>query len=113
MKKSTRGAIYSLLICPGAGLWVLGEKKRALVFIIPTVIAAILLLMKIITIAQKEVNIMMETFSINFFLLYSKVHSQIYHDPSIRNILWFLLAAIILSSISSYFVGKKQEQEKA
>jgi hypothetical protein len=112
MRKSTRGVIYSLFICPGAGLWVLGEKKRALVFIIPTFIAVIILLTKIMQIAQIEVNKMMETLSINFFLLYSKVHSQIYQDPSIRNILWFLLAAIILSSISSYFVGKKQEQEK-
>ncbi len=111
MKKSTRALIYSLFICPGAGLWFLGEKKRALLFILPTLIAIIMLLMKIMQIAQLEVNRMMETLSIDFFLLYSNVHSQIYQDTDIRYILVFLLTATILSALSSYFVGKQQEEE--
>ncbi len=117
MKKSTRGAIYSLLICPGAGLWVLGEKKRALVFIIPTLIAVMLLLTRIFTITQKIANqlpitsLSPEALVDTFKLLYAETHKQIYQDPSIVNILWLILAAMILSSISSYFVGKKQEQE--
>lgn len=112
MKKSTRAVIYSLFIFPGAGLWALGEKKRALIFIVPTLVALILLIARLMTISQAILDkMLMETFSIDIKRLYLDIHHQLYSDPSIRNFLWFLLAAIILSSISSYFVGKKQEQE--
>jgi hypothetical protein len=114
MKPSTRAFIFSLLIFPGAGLWVLGKKQRALVFIIPTSIILILLMVRLISIAQSAINKMItQTFSIDIVRLYLDVHSQLYNDPSIRKFLWLLLAAIILSSISSYFVGKKIEQEQA
>lgn len=114
MKPSTRAFIFSLLIFPGAGLWILGQKRRALIFIIPTLIILILLIVRLMTITQTIINKMVEkTFSIDIKRLYLEVHNQLYNDPSIRQFLYFLLAAIILSSISSYFVGKKQEQEKA
>jgi hypothetical protein len=114
MKPSTRALIFSLLIFPGAGLWVLGKRKRALVFIIPTSIILILLMIRLISIAQSAINKMItQTFSIDIVRLYLDVHGQLYSDPSIRQFLWLLLAAIILSSISSYFVGKKIEQEQA
>jgi len=112
MKTSTRAVIFSLLIFPGAGLWVLGEKRRALVFIIPTTIALIILMKRIMEISQPIMNDMMESFSLDFKLLFYQVHTKIYHDHSIRNILWFLLAAFVLSSISSYFVGRKLDLEK-
>jgi len=113
MKTSTRAVIYSLFIFPGAGLWVLGQKKRALIFIIPSLIALILLMARLMTITQSIINnMLLNTFSIDLRRLYLDVHHQLYSDPSIRTFLWFLLAAIILSSLSSYFVAKKQEQEK-
>lgn len=117
MKKSTRAVIYSLFIFPGAGLWKLGEKKRALVFIIPTLVAVILLIARLMQITQNIANqlpitsLSAESLIGNFKLLYAETHSQIYQDPAILNFLWLILAAIIMSSISSYFVGKKQESE--
>ncbi len=113
MKPSTRAFIFSLLIFPGAGLWVLGKKRRALVFIIPTAIILILLMVRLISITQSIMNkMLMHTFSIDIKRLYFDVHSQLFSDPLIQQFLWLLLAAMILSSISSYFVGKKMEQEK-
>lgn len=112
MKPSTRAFIFSLLIFPGAGLWALGKKQRALMFIIPTSILLILLMVRLISITQSIINKMItQTFSIDIKRLYLEVHSQLFSDPLIQQFLWLLLAAMILSSISSYFVGKKMEQE--
>jgi hypothetical protein len=118
MKKSTRGAIYSLLVFPGAGLWVLGEKKRALIFIIPTIIAVVLLMTRIFTITQNIANqlpitnLSIESFIDTFKVLYAETRTQIYQDSSVIHFLLVLLVAMIISSVFSYFVGKKQEQEE-
>jgi CDP-diglyceride synthetase len=113
MKKSTRAVILSLFVFPGAGLWVLGEKKRALIFMVPTFIALVALVAKIMEIAQREVQKMFDSLTMDLLQLFSRVHHQIYTDPGIWKILWFLLAAVILSSVTGYFVGIKKEQEKA
>ena len=113
MKHSHRAALYSLVIFPGAGLWAIGEKKRALIFIIPCVIVCILMVANIMHITQEMTQKMVDGLIpfdvINLFL---EVRRQIYADPAVRRYLLILIAAWLLSGLSSYFAGKKKELEQ-
>lgn len=113
MKPSQRALLYSLVIFPGAGLWAIGERIRALVFIIPCIIACILMIGDIMQITQDMMQKMVDgLIPFDFISLFLEVRRQIYADPDVRHYLIILVTAWILSSISSYFAGKKKELEQ-
>ena len=113
MKPSQRALLYSLVIFPGAGLWAIGEKIRALIFIIPCTIVCVLMLAEIMQITQTMTQKMVDgLIPFDFFSLFLEVRRQIYTDPDVRHYLIILVTAWILSSLSSYFAGKKKESEQ-
>ena len=115
-KPSHRALFFSLAVFPGAGLWAIGEKVRALIFIIPSALACILMVGRIMSITQDITQRMVDEFIpltiSNFVNLFLDIRQQIYADSIIREYLLFLLIAWLLSGLSSYFAGKKKESEQ-
>ena len=115
-KPSHRALFFSLAVFPGAGLWAIGEKIRALVFIIPCALACILMVSRIMSITQQITQRMVDEFIPltveNFVSLFFDIRHQIYADSIIREYLLFLAIAWLLSGLSSYFAGKKKELEQ-
>lgn len=113
MKISQRALIYSLLVFPGAGLWTLGEKIRALIFIIPCIIVCVFMLGDIMHITQEMTQKMVDgLIPFDVLNLFLEVRRQIYSDPGIRHYLVILIAAWILGALSTYFVSKQKNLEQ-
>lgn len=115
-KPSHRALFFSLAVFPGAGLWAIGEKTRALIFIVPCALACILMVGRIMSITQQITQRMVDEFipltAENFVSLFFDIRHQIYADSIIREYLLFLAIAWLLSGLSSYFAGKKKELEQ-
>lgn len=110
-KKSHRALFYSLAVFPGAGLWLLGEKRRALIFILPSSLITLLMLKKVMQITQDMMQKMLDgLMPFDFINLFLEIRRDIYANPDIQHYLIILLAAWILGGLSTYFVSKKQEK---
>jgi len=124
MKKSTKAVLYSALVFPGAGLWWLKHYKRALVFIVPALVAlwylCSTLYNSIAPIYKKMLRDAEEGILIvdpsNMSGLYMKLYQEIQqsialHQDQLYIAKAILIAAWICSMASSYFVGKKIDLE--
>ncbi|HWV16489.1 MAG TPA: hypothetical protein VN030_13735 [Cellvibrio sp.] len=112
MKKSTKAALYSALIFPGAGLYLLKHYVRGNVFLLPA-LAAILYVIYGITTVTRELSEKVAQ-NPNAFLDISKLSSDIsasiaVHIPFYHQAISLFVLSWIISTISSYFAGKKQE----
>jgi hypothetical protein len=116
MKPSTKAAIYSAFIFPGAGLWDLGQRGRAAVFGVPALIAMIYMMVGIWGIARKIAdglnNEILATGQINIDIgaILAQVHRALAESPNLENAQWIFVASWIISIFSSYAVGRLQEQ---
>lgn len=120
MKKSTKAALYSALIFPGAGLLWLKNYSRAAIFIVPSVVALWYLFSTLYNSIAPVYTKMLHDAEEGILVvnpsdmsgLYAKLHQEIYqsiaaHQGTLDTAKMILIAAWILSIISSYFVGKK------
>jgi hypothetical protein len=112
MKTSMRALIFSLLIFPGAGLWVIGEKRKSLFFIIPTVVVLILFISRLFQIAYSIMDKAARSMKMDIVSIYIEIHSKLFQDPHIQKSLYVLIALFVVSGIYSYWIGMKKDQEK-
>ncbi|ACE83914.1 hypothetical protein [Cellvibrio japonicus] len=117
MKISTKAALYSAFIFPGAGLWYLKHHSRALVFGIPALLAVIYLFVGAWRIAQRIAEDLSRDilatgqFNLNLGEILLQVRQATAADPSLEQAQWFFVAAWLISIFSSYAVGRLQEQQ--
>jgi len=119
MTKSTKAALYSALVLPGAGLWWLKHYWRACVFLIPASLSLIyitkclLLIINTIMLRMADGALMVDMFNLTqTTTLIGNLADQItennhMHLGLAENLLMISWACSI---VSSYFAGKKLEQ---
>lgn len=119
MKKSTKAALFSALLFPGAGLLWLKYYWRAAIFIVPAVAATCYIVvcmqdvMAIIKqrILDKSLNVDLSNLDQTIAKISEAVRqiieTQQYHFGFAQ---WILIASWACSIASSYFVGKTIEQ---
>ena len=118
MEKSTKAALFSALVFPGAGLWWLKEYWRAAIFIIPAAAAIWYICVSlhyVMDILAKRVNdgsLHIDILNLDQTVkqvttaMQSIIETQHYHLDAAQ---WIFIASWICSTVSSYFVGKKFE----
>ena len=121
MKKSTKAALFSTLLFPGAGLLWLKYYWRAAVFIVPALAAAcyIFICMQEVTgiLQQRVLNGSLHVDLSNLDHTIAKIseavrqiiETQQYHFDFAQ---WIFIASWACSIASSYFVGKTIEQSE-
>ena len=114
MKKSTKAALYSALIFPGAGLYLLTHYVRGSVFFIP----ALLAILYIINGFRAVMSELSEKLKLDPYgllditrLLHDITASINLHIPLYHQAISLFIVSWIISTISSYFAGKKQETD--
>lgn len=119
MKPSTKAALWSGLVFPGLGLWMLKHYGRALIFMIPALLALVFLLVNTWRIAQQIADGLVQdilasgSLAINPGHILLQVREAIAANPLLEQCQWFFIAAWGISIISSYFAGRVQEQALA
>ncbi len=115
MQKSTKAALYSAFIFPGAGLYWLKQYARGSVFFIPALIATLYIMNGLILVSG-ELNAKVETNPdayLDFPFLVSAIRSSISNNiPYLNQAKWFFIAAWLLSIASSYFAGLNYEKKE-
>ncbi|RYZ98379.1 MAG: hypothetical protein EOO68_13895 [Moraxellaceae bacterium] len=125
MKKANKAALYSALVFPGLGLLWLKSYKRAAVFIIPTLVAlwylCTTLYNAIAPVYSKMLRDAEEGLLVvdpsNLNGLYATLYQQIQDSIAIHQEQLYIAKAILITAwicsiISSYFLGKKLNDEK-
>lgn len=116
MKLSTKAALFSAFLFPGAGLLLLRHYQRAAIFGIPALLAAGYLLTRIWKIAQQIAdNLSQEILAtgqmaLDTSAIANQMHEAISQTPGMQEAQWVFIASWILSIFSSYAVGKSKEQ---
>ncbi len=119
MKLSTTAALWSAFVFPGVGLLYLKHYGRALVFMIPALLAMGYLLFNIWRIAQGIADQLTQDilatgrFAISITDLLAQVHAAIAANPALEQAQWVFVAAWAISIVSSYSVGRLKEQALA
>jgi hypothetical protein len=115
MKKSTKAALFSTLIFPGAGLLWLKQYTRAAIFMIPALAISYYILHKAMDIAQTLAQkVKAGSIPPDLSRLLVEVHTmtqQLLVD--LDDAMWLFILCWTLSILSSYFAGKKLEAEHA
>lgn len=120
--KSSKAALYSAFIFPGAGLWWLKFYGRACVFIIPSFLLLAYIAAKLYDgVAPVYKKLQREAAEglidvTDIFSIYSKLNTEIHNSLAAQQgqlvTMEILLVACWLCSIaSSYFAGKKMDLE--
>lgn len=112
MKISTKAALFSGLIFPGTGLFLLKHYIRGSVFFVPALLAVLYICKGV----SAVINELTATLNANpqalpdVAKLTSDIQaSLIVHLPFYNQAISLFVIAWIISTISSYFAGKKQE----
>lgn len=116
MKKSTKAALYSGLIFPGAGLYLLKHYVRGSIFLLPALLAILYIIVGIFAVSR-QVSAKIEQ-SPSFFWDIGRLSSEIsasiaIHIPLYHQAISLFVISWVISIISSYFAGKKQELDDA
>ena len=113
MKPSIKAAIFSAIICPGAGHWVLKCYRRALVLFVITLIAISVITMRALQQARVIADkIASGDIPLDPQIITSKVHEAVSGDGSllINGATWTLLACWIIGIVDAYRLGKQQDR---
>lgn len=116
MSYAMRAAISSACIFPGAGLFLLRQYVRGCVFAIPALIIIFMLFKNLIDTAMTmsarlDQQAREGNFSLDFVGMFHELHGALFASPYWQDGKWILLASWLLSIMSSYFVGKKIDQQ--
>lgn len=115
MNNAKRAAIASAFIYPGAGLFLLKHYVRGCIFAIPATLivgAMMINLMQITSALSQEIQGKILTPELLAYL-WTSLHGAIYASSAWHEGKWILIASWLLSIISSYFAGKKQDDADA
>ncbi|PUA27528.1 MAG: hypothetical protein B0W54_13240 [Cellvibrio sp. 79] len=117
MSYAARAAIASAFIFPGAGLFLLKQYVRGCIFALPATIIIAMMFKNLFSTAiaineqlQREAE--RGIFSFDVMAIFHQLHSSIFASPYWHDGKWLLLASWLLSIVSSYFVGKKFDQQQ-
>lgn len=112
MKKSTRAALFSGLVFPGTGLYVLKHYIRGSIFFIPALLAFLYIgtgMLQVFQDLSKKINANPEAI-LDIAKLTRDIHASLMgHIPHYSEAINIFLFAWIISTLSSYFAGRKQE----
>ncbi len=111
MNHAKRAAIASAFIYPGAGLFLLKHYVRGCIFAIPATLIVVAMMMDLLQAAAAlQQDIQGESLTPALIQhLWTSLHTALYESRALREGIWILLASWVLSIISSYFAGKKQD----
>lgn len=112
MKKSTKAALFSGLLFPGTGLYFLKLYVRGSIFFVPALLTIIYIgkgLSAVMDELSAKINANPNIASDLSGLSQSIQVSINNHIPLYDQAIWLFVFAWIISTISSYFAGKKQE----
>ena len=118
--KSTKAALYSAFIFPGAGLWWLKHYARACIFIIPTCLSLWYLTTKLYDgVAPVYAKLQLQAAEglidiSDMGAIYGKLSTEIHRslaEQHLGAVEAILVACWLCSIVSSYFVGKKLDLE--
>lgn len=121
MKKSEKAALYSGVIFPGAGLWWLKKYWRACIFIIPCGLALIYILKCIFYVRHElQEQVLIGTLYIDItdpYGTYDHVKKAAYQIMETQHFhldfaQYIIILSWIFSILSSYFAGKKMEEDE-
>jgi hypothetical protein len=116
MKPSTQAVIYSALIFPGLGLWLLGKRGRAAVFAMPAIAAIVYMLIGAWKIAHRIAEQLSEEIlatgqiSLDIGSILGQVRAAVADAPGLQDAQWIFLLSWILGIVSTYAVGRSLEQ---
>jgi hypothetical protein len=112
MQKSTKAALLSAFVFPGAGLLWLKKYGYAAIFIVPAIAVIFYILSETKKIADTlSAKIADGSIPFDTSIILSEM-TKMTHDPALHlsEAMWLFIASLILSAIASYAVGKKMEQ---
>ncbi|HEY8941868.1 MAG TPA: hypothetical protein VIM59_16845 [Cellvibrio sp.] len=117
MSYAARAAIASAFIFPGAGLFLLKHYVRGCIFALPATIIIVLMFKNLFSTAiaineQLQRQAERGIFSFDVVAISHQLHSSIFASPYWQDGKWLLLASWLLSIASSYFAGKKLDQQQ-
>ncbi|WP_096085736.1 hypothetical protein [Agaribacterium haliotis] len=110
-KKAT---LYSALIFPGAGLWLLGKRMLACAFIISSAITLVFLFVGIWAIAQNLADQLVAemaasaSFSFNITELMQQIRTQLHARPELALSKWLFVALWLSSTLVTYLIARAQ-----
>lgn len=112
MTHAKRAVIASAFIFPGAGLILLGQRLRGCIFALPAAAIIGLLLVNLFQVAAQlsdelKAKAARGDLQLDLPYLWHSLHNAFFSSPYWEQGKWLLLAAWLLSIISSYAVGKK------
>jgi hypothetical protein len=113
MKKSTKAALYSCFVFPGAGLYWLKLYKPGSLFFIPACVAVVYILQGLATVsAELNAQVALNPNAyMDFAFLINAVSVSIANNiPYLQHAKWLFIASWVMSIFSSYFAGKKSEE---
>jgi hypothetical protein len=115
MKRHVQAALRSGLICPGAGQWFLGQRRRALLFALPTLVAAIAFMAHLVAVLfppmQKIADdLMLELLSggtADIGALMTRVHQLAHTDAAMLSPAVYVIVAMWAASIiDAWLLGR-------
>ncbi len=98
MRNTIKALLFSLLLFPGTGHFVLGKVRRGLLFFLPALVGAVYL-----------VNATIEQAEILAEQMLNGGTPQISETVAMGNASWMLLACWLLAAIDAFFLGRKAD----
>jgi hypothetical protein len=111
MQKSTKAALLSAFVFPGAGLLWLKKYGQAAIFIIPAIAVVFYILSETKRIANVlSAKIADGSIPPDISVILSEI-TKLTHDPALRfsEAIWLFIVCLVVSAVMSYSVGKKME----
>jgi hypothetical protein len=114
MNTAQRAAIASATIFPGAGLFLLRQYVRGLIFSVPALIIVAMLFMNMLKVSSRiSDQLAQQEIPFDVVAIGQQLHLAIFDSPYWQEGKWILLASWLLSIISSYYAGKKIDLQNA
>lgn len=111
MKKSTKAALYSIVIFPGAGLWWLKRYGLAASFILPALAICVYVLRETMATAYLLSDQIAEgALPLELMALSRAVEQSVQQlTLQLSNAIWLFILCWVLSVVASYVLGKQQD----
>ena len=114
MSQATRAALMSALIFPRAGLLMLRQYRRGLIFALPVLIILIMLFKQLFALAtQIGADLNGHPEQLDILQVSEQLHTQIYSSAYWVQGKWIILASWLLSIVSSYANGHQLDLAQA
>jgi hypothetical protein len=111
MQKSTKAALLSAFVFPGAGLLWLKKYGHAAIFIIPAIAVIFYILSETKKIANAlSTRIVDGSIPYDISVILSEI-TKMTHNPALHlsEAMWLFIACLVVSAVMSYSVGKKMD----